>query len=67
LIWQAAADTFLTAVAAFGASGMTVQRFDVYNSVERCSLACNEPSAVNFEFSALATSFASLKQLAVSF
>ncbi|KAJ5200770.1 hypothetical protein N7491_008424 [Penicillium cf. griseofulvum] len=67
LIWQAAADTFLTALAAFAASGIAVQRLDVYNGVERCSLACNEPSAVNFEFNTLATSLASLKTLAVSF
>ena len=67
LIWQAAADTFLTALAAFAASGIAVQRLDVYNSIERCSLACNEPSAVNFEYNMLATSLASLKTLAVSF
>ncbi|CAI7644350.1 unnamed protein product [Penicillium glandicola] len=67
LIWQAAADTFLTAPAALAASGIAVQRLDIYNSVERCSLACNEPSAVNFECNALATSPASLKTLAVSF
>lgn len=67
LIWQAAADTFRTALAAVAASGIAVQRLDVYNSVERCSLACNVPSSVNFEFNALATSLASLKTLAVSF
>ncbi|GES66463.1 F-box domain protein [Aspergillus terreus] len=50
-----------------GASGIAVQRLDVYNSVQRCSLACNVPSAVNFEFNALATSLASLKTLGVSF
>lgn len=48
-------------------SGITVQRLDVYNSIERCSLACNVPSTVNFEFNAVATSLASLKTLAVSF
>ncbi|KAL2838097.1 hypothetical protein BJY01DRAFT_220229 [Aspergillus pseudoustus] len=67
LIWQAAADTFHTALAALAASGIAVQSLDIYNGVERCSLACNEPSAVNFEFNALATSLASLKTLALSF
>ncbi|KAL3474436.1 hypothetical protein BJX99DRAFT_260369 [Aspergillus californicus] len=67
LIWQAATDTFHTALAALAASGIHIQNLDVYNSIKRCSLACNEPSAVNFGFNALATSLASLKTLAVSF
>ncbi|KAL4946502.1 hypothetical protein BDV06DRAFT_208628 [Aspergillus oleicola] len=67
LIWQAAADTFHTALAALAASGIAVQWLDVYNGVEQSSLACNEPSAVNFEFNALATSLTSLKTLAMSF
>ncbi|KAL4796924.1 hypothetical protein BDV19DRAFT_360068 [Aspergillus venezuelensis] len=67
LIWQAATETFHTALAALADSGIRVQKLDIYNSVQRCSLACNELSVVNFESTALATSLASLKQLAVSF
>ncbi|KAL2810712.1 hypothetical protein BDW59DRAFT_177117 [Aspergillus cavernicola] len=67
LIWQAAADTFHTALVALAVSGIPVQKLDVYNREQRCSLACNEPSAVNFESNMLATSLASLKTLAVSF
>ncbi|KAL4948284.1 hypothetical protein BDW69DRAFT_189415 [Aspergillus filifer] len=66
-IWQAATDTFHTALAALAKSGILVQKLDIYNSLKRCSLACNEPSAVDFESNALATSLASLETLAVSF
>ncbi|KAL3467882.1 hypothetical protein BJX64DRAFT_247638 [Aspergillus heterothallicus] len=54
-------------MAALAASGIPVQYLNIYNGVERCSVACNELSAVNFEFNALATTLASLKSLAVSF
>ncbi|KAL4960789.1 F-box domain protein [Aspergillus stella-maris] len=67
LIWQAATDTFHTALGALTTSGIAVQRLDIYNSVQRCSLSGNEPHSVNFGFNALATSLASLETLAVSF
>lgn len=67
LIWQAAADTTHTALRSLKTGGLPVQKLNMYNHEDRCSLACDELSELDFESEGLATSLASLKALSVSF
>ncbi|KAL4985101.1 hypothetical protein BDW68DRAFT_189909 [Aspergillus falconensis] len=67
LIWRAAGDTFHTALGALAASRMPVERLDIYNCQQRCSLACTELSAIDFECKGLATSLATLRTISISY
>ncbi|KAL5045977.1 hypothetical protein BDW71DRAFT_197984 [Aspergillus fruticulosus] len=67
LIWRAAGDTFHTALGALAASRMPVERLDIYNCQQRCSLACTELSAIDFECKGLATSLATLRIISISY
>lgn len=66
LIWRCAARTFHTAVCALATSRLPIDKFDVFCGLQRCSLACNELSGVDWKDQGLATSLASLKSLSIS-
>ena len=65
LIWQVAADTFHTTMRALSGSALAIEKLDIYNDTERCSIACNELSRV--EYKGLTASFATLTSISISF
>jgi hypothetical protein len=68
LVWRSAADTFDAALDALAASKLPIERLNIFNSrqMQRCSLACNRLSKIDWENPGLATSFASIRSLSVS-
>jgi hypothetical protein len=66
-IWKSATDLYHIAIRALAASRLPIEKLSIFNSLQRCSLGCNELGRIDFEDKGLAISLASLKSLSVSF
>jgi hypothetical protein len=66
-IWKSAADVYHIAIRALATSKLPIEKLSIFNSLQRCSLGCNELGRIDFEDKGLAISLASLKSLSVSF
>ena len=67
-IWQITASTFQAAMPALAASKLEVESLHIFSGpqMQRCSIARNEMSAVDFEEPGLAASLAFVKSLSIS-
>lgn len=66
MIWQCAAETYRTALLSFGASGLHINDLNVYERIQRCSLAGNKIYTLDFTEAGLADVLGSLRSLSMS-
>lgn len=66
MIWQCAVDTYRTALLSLGASGLHTNKLNVYEGIQRCSLAGNEINTLDFTEPGLADVLSSLRSLSMS-
>ncbi|CZR64768.1 uncharacterized protein PAC_14667 [Phialocephala subalpina] len=64
-IWEAAAECFEMTMLAIGSSQLSIEVLDIFDSVKRCSLACDQVSPILAKIN-LADSLRNLKQLSMS-
>lgn len=69
LIWQSATETFHTALSSLAKSSLPIEKLNIFNDrrLQRCSLFYNELANINFKNKGLASLFACLKSLSVSY
>lgn len=66
MIWQCAAETYRTALLSWGASGPHINQLQVYEGIQRCSLAGNEIDTLDFTEAGLVDALSSLRSLSMS-